>query len=36
MLGKLYTLRGTSHFLNRTSDFYQEFSPGQVTEKNIW
>ena len=31
MLGQLYTLRGTSHFLNRTNDFYQESGPGQVT-----
>ena len=36
MWGQLYTFRGTSDFLNRTSDFYQESSPGQVTEKNIW
>ena len=32
MLEQLYTLRGTSHFLNRTSDFYQESSPGQMTD----
>ena len=32
MLGQLYTLRGTSHVLNRTSDFYQDSSPGQVTD----
>jgi len=29
----MYTSRGTSHFLNGTSDFYQESSPGQVIEK---
>jgi len=33
ILGKLYTPRGTSHFLNGTSDFYQESSPGQVVGK---
>jgi len=33
---QLCTLRGTSHFLNRTSHFYQESSPGQVTENKIW
>ena len=36
MLGQMYTLRGTNHFLNGTSDFYQESSRGQVTEQNIW
>jgi len=36
MLGQLYILRGTSHFLNRASDFYQESSPGQVTEILFW
>ena len=30
----LYTTRGTSHFLNGTSDFYQVSSPGQETENN--
>ena len=34
ILGRLYT-RGTSHFLNGTSDFYQESSPGQVAWKSI-
>ena len=34
ILGQQYT-RGTSHFLNGTSDFYQESSPGQVAWKNI-
>jgi len=29
---QLYILRGTSDFLNRTGDFYQESSPGQVTD----
>jgi len=33
ILGQLYTSSGTSHFLNGTSDFYQESSPGQVTGK---
>ena len=36
ILGQLYTRRGTSHLLNRTSDFYQESSPGQVTFYNIY
>ena len=29
---QLYILRGTSDFLNRTGHFYQESSPGQVTD----
>ena len=33
MLGQMYTSRGTSHFLNWTSNFQQEFSSGQVAGK---
>jgi len=36
ILGQLYTPRGTSHFLNKTSDFCQVSSPGQVTENTFW
>ena len=34
--GTIVHTKRASHYFNRTSDFYQVSSPGQVTEKKIW